>query len=168
NKEIPRRLQWLIKKCLRKKQTRRYGSVLEVQKKLGRHLWGKTTKASSLLRISDYLVSRNMFEAAPEQETVLAPARVGGTGWRNGMLIAVSLTVLMAIGVVAYYYWSTAVPPIGHPGVVLPSRQPHVKTEATMTTRNDHDAIMSSPAGTTQPATASYSTITETLEKKAR
>ncbi len=80
NAEIPWRLQRIIKKCLKKKPPRRYTSMMEVGKKLGRRLAGKTTKAASLLRISEYLVSRNMFEAAPEQDTVIAPPKASRPG----------------------------------------------------------------------------------------
>ncbi len=48
NSDIPRGLQRLIKKCLRKKPKRRCGSMLEVEKKLGKRLAGRTTKAASL------------------------------------------------------------------------------------------------------------------------
>ena len=103
NSDIPWRLQWLIKKCLRKKPHRRHGSMLEVERKLGRHLAGRTTKAASLLRIADYLVSRNIFEAVPEQETVIITSRPTTGGWSKSALVAAAALLLMA-GAALYHY----------------------------------------------------------------
>ena len=61
NSAIPCGVQRIIKKCLRKKPQRRYASMMDLEKKLGKRLAGRTTKAASLLRISDYLVSREGF-----------------------------------------------------------------------------------------------------------
>jgi serine/threonine protein kinase len=102
NKEIPRRLQWLIKKCLRKKPRRRYGSMLEIERKLGRHLSGRTTKAASLLSIADYLVSRDILEAVPEQDTEIIRSRPTAGLFRKA-LVATSLVLLLA-GAAFYYY----------------------------------------------------------------
>jgi len=74
NSDIPRGIQRLIKKCLRKKPQRRYGSMLEAERKLGKRLAGRTTKAASLTRIADYLVATQVFEAAPAEETEAQPA----------------------------------------------------------------------------------------------
>jgi serine/threonine protein kinase len=102
NREIPLRLQWLIKKCLRKKPHKRYGSMLEVERKLGRLLAGRTTKAASLLRIADYLVSRKIFEAVPEQETVIITSKPASERWRKGALVAAAVFLLMA-GAASYF-----------------------------------------------------------------
>ena len=107
NSDIPRRVQCIIRKCLRKKPKRRFESMLEVEKKLGRRLAGRTTKAASLNRIADYLVSRKLFEAAPEQETIvitgkpMMPARFRNTA------VAGSLLLLLGAGAGAYYYFQT-------------------------------------------------------------
>jgi serine/threonine protein kinase len=87
---IPRRLQCLIKKCLRKKPHRRYESMLDVGRKLGKQLAGRTTKAVSLLRISEYLVSKKVLAAAPSQETMVITSRPRGRG-----RLAVAAVVLM-------------------------------------------------------------------------
>jgi len=101
NGDVPRRLQWLIGKCLRKKPKRRYVSLLEVERKLGKRLAGRTSKAASLQRISDYLVSRKVFEAAPEQETMIIPPRQRMSG-RLKASIAVAVVVLAAGGWLTY------------------------------------------------------------------
>ncbi|MGE5173768.1 MAG: serine/threonine protein kinase [Betaproteobacteria bacterium] len=161
NGEIPRRLQWLIKKCLRKKPQRRYASMMEVGKKLGKRLAGKTTKAASLLQISDYLVSRNMFEAAPEQETLIVPPKSARSGRVRGALVAAALAFLMATGVAAYYYRTAAIRPFDHPPVILPASpggaplatRPQIITETTSTAHpTAREGMVSSSAGTTQPA----------------
>jgi serine/threonine protein kinase len=104
NSEIPRGLQRLIKKCLRKKPQRRFGSMLEVEKKLGKRLAGRTTKAASLRRIAGYLVSMNMFEAAPEQETMVVTAGVSRSAFYKNALLALLTILLLASGAALYYY----------------------------------------------------------------
>jgi hypothetical protein len=105
NSEIPWRLQWLIKKCLRKKPKRRYGSMLEVEKKLGRRLAGRTTKASSLQRIAAYFVSMNVFEAAPEQETMIVTTKVPLLSRFRTALLPAALVLFVAGGAAMYYSW---------------------------------------------------------------
>jgi len=159
NRDIPWRLQWLIKKCLRKKPQRRYGSMLEVERKLGRHLAGRTTKAASLLRIADYLVSRKIFEAVPEQETVIITSKPATGGWRKGALVATAMFLLMA-GAALYYYQgnvSKETPPLQ---TVVPAQrsmptslatQPLVTTAVTPTTpgtMSPQDTPGSSPSVT--------------------
>ncbi len=161
NSDIPWRLHWLIKKCLRKKPNRRYESMLEVERKLGRHLAGRTTKAASLLRISDYLVSRNIFEAAPEQETLIVPPKAARSGRFRGALVAAALALLMATGTALYYYRATSVRVLGHPPVVIPASpggappatRPQITTEITSTAPHiDRDGMVSSSVSTPQPA----------------
>ena len=105
NSQIPRRIQWLIKKCLRKKPKRRYGSMLEVEKRLGKRLAGRTTKAGSLLRISEYLVSMNVFEATPEQETVIITTKVPLMSRYKRALLPAALVLMIAGGALAYSVW---------------------------------------------------------------
>jgi serine/threonine protein kinase len=122
NSDIPWVLHWLIKKCLRKKTTRRYGAVLEVQRKLEKRLPGRTTKADSLRKIAGYLVSMNVFEAAPEQETVIAVAKAPAIGRLAAVLIAGAILVLAAGGVF-FYRMRVSEPPVQPPAIqpVLPS-----------------------------------------------
>ncbi len=147
NKAIPLRLQWLIKKCLRKKPGRRYGAVLDIQRKLGRHVAGKTTKASSLLRISDYLVSRNVFKAAANEETLVVPAVHSKVRRVSAVLAGLLLFLTMTAGIAALYYRSLAVQSSGHPPAVLPP-PPRVTSGMTPTARSSADGMMSSAAGT--------------------
>ncbi len=158
NSEIPWGLQRLIKKSLRKKPARRYKSVLEVQKKLGKRLAGRTTKAASLQRIAGYLVSMNVFEAAPEQETVLVP-KVASRGPRRAAIIAASMVLVMAAAVAAYYYQSTIMRLIDHPPVILPSQPQATSRPLPTILPKDHEEIASSPAGTSQPASAPTASV---------
>ena len=104
NNDIPRSLQWIIKKCLRKKPQRRYGSMLEVEKKLGKRVAGRTTKAASLRRIADYLVSLNVFEAAPEHETMVVTGGLPKASRLKTALLFAVISILLAAGGALYYY----------------------------------------------------------------
>ena len=137
NSEIPRRLQWLIKKCLRKKPQRRYGSMLEVERKLYNRLAGRTTKAGSLQRIAAYLVSMNVFEAAPEQETMIITAKVPLMARFRRGLLPVALVLFLAAGAAIYYSRLQSNRAAVSPPAVPPS------IEAPLMTR---------PQGTTVPA----------------
>ncbi len=96
NKKIPRSLQGVIRKCLRKKQRRRYGSMLQVEKALGKRLRGKTTKAISRHRIANYLASRNLFEMDPENETMIFAATLQKSGWFRKAVFGVTIILLLA------------------------------------------------------------------------
>jgi len=104
NREIPWRLQRIIKKCLRKKPHRRYGSMLELERKLGRHLAGRTTKAASLDRIADYLVLRNIIEAVPEKEDVIKTSRPALGGRLRSALVAAAVLLLLSAGAALYHH----------------------------------------------------------------
>jgi serine/threonine protein kinase len=106
NRDIPRRLQCVIRKCLRKKPKRRFGSMMEVEKKLGKRLAGRTTKAASLRRIADYLVSRKLFEAAPEQETILITGKPRMSARSRSAFVAGSMLLLLGAGAGAYYQYA--------------------------------------------------------------
>jgi serine/threonine protein kinase len=154
NGEIPWRLQRIIKHCLRKKPQRRYPSMMEVGRKLGRRLAGKTTKAASLHRISDYLVSRNMFEAAPEQDTVIAPPKAARPGRYRFAYSAALVALFLAAAAGAYYYRTSVVRPPEHAPaaqVTAPlATQPRVTSETTPTSRHtDRNDSVTSPSGTT-------------------
>ncbi len=164
NGEIPWRLHWLIKKCLRKKPQRRFASMMEVGRQLGRRLAGRTTKAASLLRISDYLVSRNIFEPAPEQETLIVPLKSARPGrYRRAAYVAVMLVLLAVAGTAVYYYRTTAGYPPDTAPAALPAApasapgvsKPRVTTGTTGTNyRTEREGMVSSSAGTASPAPA--------------
>jgi eukaryotic-like serine/threonine-protein kinase len=124
NSEIPRGLQRLIRKCLKKKPQRRYGSMLEVEKKLGKRLAGRTTKAASLQRIAGYLVSMNMFEAAPEQETMIVTAPVSRSAFYRNALLAVLTILLLGTGAALYYYQTRPAQQPSHTPMVQPALPP--------------------------------------------
>lgn len=103
NSSIPCALQRIIKKCMKKKPLRRYDSMLDVEKQLGKRLAGRTTKPASLRRIADYLVSKNVFEAASETETMLITGRPSTLIQRlSRFSTAVVLALLLAAGVLYY------------------------------------------------------------------
>ncbi|HAK58837.1 MAG TPA: hypothetical protein DCO77_00415 [Nitrospiraceae bacterium] len=106
NTRVPRRVQRIIKKCLRKKPSRRYNSMQELARALGRSIAGKTNKSVSLKRISDHLVEANVFEAPPESETVMI-TNVPGRGLFKNLLSAAVVLLVLAAAWAGYYYWST-------------------------------------------------------------
>lgn len=114
NSDIPRALQRVIKKCLRKKPQRRFASLLDVEKKLGKRLAGRTTKPASLQRIADYLVSRKVFEAAPEKETMIITTRPRTLIQRMSKVSVAALLALLAAAGGVYYArsagWEFVVP----------------------------------------------------------
>jgi serine/threonine-protein kinase len=128
NSDIPRRLQWVITRCLRKKPHRRHGSMLEVEKRLGKLLAGSTTKAASLQRIADCLVSRKVFEAAPDEETMVIPPKPSLTGWGRLAAAAAGLIVLTAAGAGLYYAYrgTTLLRPSAPPPAQQSARTPLV------------------------------------------
>jgi hypothetical protein len=79
--------------------------MLEVEKKLGRRLAGRTTKAGSLQRIAAYLVSMNVFEAAPEQETMIVTTKVPMLSRFRTALVSAVLLLVLAGGAGGYYVW---------------------------------------------------------------
>ena len=158
NSAIPCALQRIIKKCLRKKPQRRYASMLDVEKRLGKRLAGRTTKPASLQRIADYLVSRNVFEAAPEQETMIITGRPGIPGRWKAAAWAALLTLLASSA--GYYFFRTGrlqleplqlrrFSPVPQPAVPLVT-QPLV----TGTARTGPSATASQMSGTSGPATS--------------
>jgi serine/threonine protein kinase len=163
NTEIPWRLQRLIKKCLRKKPHRRFGSMLEVERKLGRHLAGRTTKAASLLRIADFLVSRNIVEAVPEQENVIIAGRPTPGRRLKSALAATTVLLLLLSGAALHHFQVKASKEPLPLQTVVPERQlmatslatrPLVTTAITPTapvTRPPQDTPVSSPS-VTRPA----------------
>lgn len=166
NSDIPRRVQCIIRKCLRKKPKRRFGSMLEVEKKLGRRLAGRTTKAASLHRIADYLVSRKLFEAAPEQETIVITGKPRASVWFRNAVVAGSMLLLLGAGAGAYYYYfqamqerSAALPPPALPAVPLVTRPQATTTPTASPVQPGAPTVavppISSPAITTRPTRTS-------------
>jgi serine/threonine protein kinase len=160
NSDIPGSLQRIIKKCLRKKPQRRFGAMLEVEKKLGKRLAGRTTKAASLRRIADYLVSLNVFEAAPEHETMVITGGLPRAGRLKKALFAVVILMLLASGGALYYYQARI--RTNNPAPVSPSLPP-VKTPLAPP---QSPAITPSPAATAITPTASGAAQPETVAPK--
>ncbi len=150
NPEIPRRLQRLIKKCLRKKPARRYEAMPAVRRKLERDLRSGTTKASSLRRISEYLVSRNVFEAMPDQETLVAPVVRTTTGRMRAALISVAVLTLLAAGSAAVYYYGF---PVRQQAVQLSVNPSAAPQPFSGTTPSQTPDSRGGGAGSPQPAT---------------
>ena len=142
NSSIPRSVQRVIKKCLRKKPAKRFGSMLEIEQKLGKQLAGRTTKAASLLRISEYLVSLNVIEPLPEQETLVITAKPSRRSNRFKQALASGALLLAFAGGGAYYYHVKPMPPAPD-GAIPVSAVP-----------------VSSPLPATQPATTPASART--------
>ena len=103
NSAIPCALQRIIKKCLKKKPQRRYDSMLDVEKRLGKRLAGRTTKPASLQRIADYLVSKNVFEAASETDTMIITGRPSTLIQRMSTVSVGAVIILLAAAGGAYY-----------------------------------------------------------------
>jgi len=93
------------------------GSMLDVERKLGKRLAGRTTKPASLKRIADYLVSRSVFEAAPEKETMIITGKPSRLSLRASSFIAGAVVLLLAAAGGIYYYRSTG-------GLLAPALQP--------------------------------------------
>lgn len=102
NRDIPRGLQRVIKKCLRKKPQRRYDSMLQLATKLGKRLRGGASKAAALLRISDYLASVNVLAPAAGGQTIII-ARQPKDRRRLIMALAAGVAALVVAGGALYY-----------------------------------------------------------------
>jgi predicted Ser/Thr protein kinase len=159
NSDIPRSVQRLIKKCLRKKPKRRYDSMLEVEKKLGKRLAGRTTKAASLTRIADYLVAMQVFEAAPAEETVIITSKVPAMARFRRYLAAAALVLVLAGGATAFYVWTKAKETPMQPGAVVPVVPPG---GAPLATRPSETALplIQRETGTSTPTAATTPTPT--------
>jgi serine/threonine-protein kinase len=107
NSDVPRRLQRVIKRCLKKKPGRRYASVQEVARALGKLVRGRTDKSVSLKRISDYLVVEELVERTPEQETIVLARDSFGLGTYSKLLVAGAVALLLLMAALGYYFWST-------------------------------------------------------------
>lgn len=106
NSELPRSVQRSIKKCLKNKPHKRYASMQELERALGRRIKGMN-RASSLKRISDYLVASELVEAPPADETVVI-YRAPGMGTFTKILSASAVVLLLVVAGIGYYSWSKA------------------------------------------------------------
>ncbi len=106
NSDIPRGIQRIIRKCLKKKTAKRYGSAQEVSRWLGKRIKGMD-KPTSLKRISDYLVESNLVEAPPADETVVI-YRAPGMGSFTKTLLITACVLIVLTGAIGYYSWTKA------------------------------------------------------------
>jgi eukaryotic-like serine/threonine-protein kinase len=128
--DIPRSLQRIIRKCLKMKPHKRYGSMQELSRVLGKRIKGMD-KPTSLKRISDYLVDVKVFEAPPEDEKV-AISRAPGMGIFTKVLLATTAVLIVLSASIGYYSWTKAmkartlrtVPVLSKPDVVKPGSGP--------------------------------------------
>jgi len=124
--DIPRSLQRIIRKCLKMKPHKRYGSMQELASVLGKRIKGMD-KPASLRRISDYLVEVKVFEAPPEDEKV-AISQAPGMGIFTKVLLATAGVLLVLSASIGYYSWTKAMqartprtmPVLSQPSVVQP------------------------------------------------
>jgi len=176
NKDIPWSVQRIIKKCLRKKPKRRYESMMEVEKKLGKRLAGRTTKASSLRRVADYLVAMNMSNADPNNDTMVAAGQLTNSRWLKRLFFVAIITIIIVISGVLYYYETKMNPatvitkppeiPAVMPRSVIPqSIQPQITTTITPTALGLRQEISSQPVITPVPLTISTPSTTSDQSK---
>jgi len=157
NKAVPWRLQWIIKKCLRKKPKRRYWSVLDVEMRLGKLVAGRTTKAASLLRIADHLVSMNMFDPAPDHESMVVTSKIASLARYRRKLIAATAAVLLAAGAAVYYYHGSDFGPFHQ---AAPARTDAQKTSPSSTAHHPASVPALLPSPATQAAVSSQTAAT--------
>ena len=135
--DIPRSLQRIIKKCLKMKPHKRYESMQELARVLGKRIKGMD-KPASLKRISDYLVEVKVFEAPPEDEKV-AISQAPGMGIFTKVLLATAGVLLVLSASIGYYSWTKAMqartprtmPVLSQPSVVQPGAGPASKPTQT-------------------------------------
>jgi serine/threonine-protein kinase len=106
NSDLPRSVQRIIKKCMKKKVQKRYGSMQELGRALGKRIKGMD-KASSLKRISDFLVASELIETPGADETV-AIYRTPGMGTFTKILFVTAAVLLLLAGGIGYYSWDKA------------------------------------------------------------
>ncbi len=105
NSDIPRRLQRIIKKCLKKKPQRRFTNMQELGRALGKLVRGKTDKAGSRKTIEAYLIQAGVFRAATGAATEVIPAaRRSSRSRYTAAIIAVAVLLALATAYVAYHF----------------------------------------------------------------
>jgi hypothetical protein len=141
NSDLPRSIQRIIRKCLRKKPHRRYESMQELGRSLGKRIRGMD-KAASLRRVSDFLVEAELVEAPPADETVVI-YRAPGMGTFTRILVAsAGLLVACAAGI-ALYSWITL------KNLPVAPTAPPVRTQTTGTISRPTPTLSSTGTGTT-------------------
>jgi len=128
NGDVPRSIQRIIKKCMKKKPHKRYESMQELAQALGKRIRGMD-KPASLKRISDYLVEAKLVEAPPADETV-AIYRAPRMGTFTRIVLIATCVLILLSGAIGYYSWTKAraarvqqtVPAVGQsaPGTIHP------------------------------------------------
>jgi serine/threonine protein kinase len=146
NRAIPYALQRVIKKCLKKKPKRRYASMLDVERKLGKRLAGKTTKPASLQRIANYLVSKKILDAAPETETMIITGRPAVVGGGISKIAVAAALLLTAVGGAYFYQNNMPVRQLYEPAILPRSSQVPVRTQPV--TAPTASGVLSVPAET--------------------
>jgi serine/threonine protein kinase len=135
NSDVPRSLQRIIKKCMKKKPHKRYGSMQEISRALGKRIRGMDRPAS-LKRISDYLVEAKLVEAPPADDTVVI-YKAPGIGTFTRMVLIAACVLILLSGAIGYYSWTKARAARVHqtaPAVVRPAPGPASLPTVTMTT----------------------------------
>jgi serine/threonine protein kinase len=106
NSDVPRSIQRIIRKCMKKKPRKRYGSMQEIAQALGKRIRGMD-KPASLKRISDYLVESKLVEAPPVDETV-AIYRAPRMGTFTRIVLVTTCVLILLSGAIGYYSWTKA------------------------------------------------------------
>lgn len=133
NRDIPRRLQRMIRKCLRKKPHRRYGAVQELSQALGKILRGRTDKSASLKKISDFLVAEELVEKLPDKESIVLTRETFRLGTYSRVLLGGAVVLLLLFGATAYYFWDKGRLSAPRPASSPFASPPTVSTEASQT-----------------------------------
>lgn len=133
NSDIPRRLQRMIRKCLRKKQQRRYRNVQELSRAMGKLVRGRTDKSASLKQISDYLADEGLVEKLPENESIVLARETFSMGTYSKLLLGGALLLLLLFGGVTYYFWVKG----RLPSFRIPTTQPAVQPALQPETRQE-------------------------------
>jgi len=160
NKNIPRGLQRVIKKCLRKKPQRRYASMKELANALGKKIRGKTDKEGSLKRISNYLLERGVFTSLEKTEAPAAP-KTPSNSFYSTVIVAAAITLGLLTAGVAYYFWVKAQETIpSRPGAEIEKRiQSSVTTSPSATPPVQLQGGGSGTAGAAAPQALPAATI---------
>jgi serine/threonine protein kinase len=106
NSDVPRSIQRIIKKCLKKKPHRRYESMQELARALGKRIRGMD-KPTSLKRVSDYLVESKLVEAPPADETVVI-YRAPRMGMFTRIVLTMAAVLALLSGAIGFYSWNKA------------------------------------------------------------
>jgi serine/threonine protein kinase len=159
NSDIPRRLQRMIRKCLRKKPQRRYNTVQELSRAMGKLVRGRTDKSASLKQISDYLVAEELVEKLPENESIVLARDTFSMGTYSKVLLGGAGVLLLLFGGVTYYFWEkgrlpsfrvSTTQPAAQPS--QPAPQPALQPETRQESPQQQQPAVVQPAPSVQPA----------------